>query len=681
MKKRFLFLVLVSLLMVSCGNDNSKQIAAAKKAEYAKIETAMGFLSDGNYDEAYTQFGYLKNSLVYYKSEAIYGYTWSSMLKYMNDLIGNLTDILNAVSGQLNAGAAKSPAERQKMVIKLLGEYQTQGGGGIIGNAITSLIQGFVKNFNNWDSSIKEIKKIGHLNFKIKSLPVTIMNTATIMDLGGEHDMGEVYFLDASFNLAMAWLNFFDSIDFNINIMDTKLTSYAVNYLFPLFNEKNVKVAPVLMNVITLLLNDNPSLFSLDKNSGTEKTKLARDEFYQTFKSFADTIREIKKEKDDQSDDIIQYKYDKQNNIEYAVFNIKEINLSTSAIPGGDKLGNVTISKTGVLEMNIGPDSKGISMADRLDKIANNFTSGGAPISWAQDIAPIVSSILVMVLNSGMLNSLIQSAISGMGSDNSLGDSLNSIMGSDLINEDLITGILTGFIPDSIQLDFGGFYNNPPNYRDLLPAWTNGLTKEVLGADGKKEVWPADVFMLEYECGDSSKSVTSPTGALGPLLYDDFVCNNKYSLAVSNGPDVTTMIKDTDHFQTTNWIWQRYINSSNGITTDTTTQYVYYIPPIITAGTSDAEDAYQGFTKDGVDSIIPYMYFKDPTFGKLLYIKMSPLGFSEAQWANLEECNEIKDNFGLPNNKCLNAALGKLLSDLINSLNLADSLAIGVTPK
>ena len=680
MKKGLLLLIIVSLFMVSCGNDDAAKIEEAKKAELVKLNAAISYLEDGNYETAYISFGLLSKELVYYKAEALYGHIWSSMLFELNKLVDDVATLLTTVSGAARP-TSQSPEEQKKMIIQMLGEYKTQGGGGTIGTILSGMLTKFFGKFNKWDEEIKEIEKIKHLNFNIDSLPVTIMNLTTIMDFGGEHDMGEVYFLDALFNTTMAWINFINSIDFNINILDQVLLQYATNYIIPKFSEENVKVMPIIIHTLTLLLNDNPTLFNLDKNGGIEKTKLARDEFFTSFKSFADTIREIKSEKDDQSNDLIEYQYDKENNKEYAVFNIKDINLSTSAVPGGDQLGNVTISKEGELKLNIGEDATGTSMADRLDKIANNFTTNGERISWAQDIAPILSSLIVMILNSGMLNSVIEAAVSGAGDDNSMGDSLNSIMGSDLINEDLITGVLTGFIPDIIQLDFGSFYNNPPNYRELLPAWTSGLTAPAIGMDGKKVWWPADEFVLEFECGDSTKPIISPTGAIGPLLIDSFVCNNKYSLAVSQGADVTNIMNDTAHFQKSSWIWKEYKYYSDDDTATIADSPINNIPPIITSQTTNPDETYQGYTTDGVESIIPYMYFKDPTFGSLIYLKMAPLNFKDNQWDQLEECNAIKENFGLPDNKCLNASLGKLLSDLINSLNLADSLAIGVSSR
>ena len=655
---KIIFLTVFAFLIASCGSKTDPTLQA-KKAEYSKLTVAMGFLEEGDYENAKFAFGNLRKELKFYKGEAVYGYTWSDILLYVNNLADQLTVLLNSISGAMSKS---SSPEIQKEQLKQFIEsnFQTQGNTTIVGSVISGYLHKFEQKIEGWNDNFKEVEKIGHLNFKIDKIPIDILGL-NLMDLVGGHDMGEEYVMEAGMNLLLGWLYFFDSVDFNIDILSGDTLDYLLDYIVPAFSDKNKKIAPLILYTATYILNKNPTFLGLSEN-GTEKASKAKDYFHYTFLYFAKAIREIESEKGDQSDDFIAYEYDSDKNKEYAVFNIKNLDLSTGSIPGAGSVANITIKSTGQLKLFIGND-----MDKKFDKIAANFETGSEPISWANDIAPILSSFIVMVLKSGMLNDIINSAMNS--DDSGMGNSFSQIVNSDLIDEDLVSDLLTGLIPDFIQIDFGSFYNNLPNYRDMFPVWTNGITREV---DGKYRA--NDVFDIEYECGDNTKSIFDPKGPLGPIMENSFVCNGVYTKTVYGDTDFTSYLVDSQHFDKNSWVWDRYLNYSSYVTKQE--PGISFLPPLITLQTKNPSDIYKEITKDGVKSVIPYLDFPNPSFNGLLLIRMSPLNFNDIQRADLSECKNIWDTFGKPSNKCLNAALGQLLSGIISSLNLGDHLTI-----
>ena len=654
--KILLLILFFSIISCSGGVDPTVQ---AKKDEQAQLKIAIDFLEQGDYETSQFYFKKLETELKYYKGEAIYGYTLSNIMKYVNDLADQLTVLLTSISGSMATGGTgiKNEEELKQFLTEA---FNTQGNSTIVGSIISGYLYKFEEQFKKWNENLQKIEKIGHLDFKIDKIPIQILGI-NLMDLVGEHDMGEEYLMSAGMNLMLGWLFFFDSIDYNVDILNGDTLDYILNYTVPGFSDKNKKIAPLVIYTITYILNKNQSFLGLSEN-GAEKASTARDYFHYSYAYFAKAIRELRSEKDDQSDDFIAYEVDTEKNAEYAIFNITNLDLSTGSIPGADGVANISIKSSGQLKLFIGND-----MDKKFDKIAANFTTGGEPISWANDIAPILSSIIVMVLKSGMLNDIINSAMS---SDSSgMSDSLSSIINSDLIDESLVTDLLTGLIPDFIQIDFGSFYNNPPNYRDMFPVWTNGITKEV--DDKFRE---NDVFLMEYECGDTTKSIFDSKGPMGPIMENSFVCNSVYSKIAYNDEDYRNYTIDSNHFDKNSWVWDRFLHYSTYVTKEE--QGINFLPPIITAQTQNPEEQYIEITKDGIKSIIPYLYFPDSSFNGLLLIRMSPLNFTDTERGELSECETIWDTFGKPSNKCLNVALGKLLSGIISSLSLGDHLVI-----
>lgn len=459
-------------------------------------------------------------------------------------------------------------------------------------------------------------------------------------------------------------MHFFCSIDFDLNILDEKLLNFLFKYFLPRITDDNYKKIPLLLNAFTLILNNNPSFLGLESSTGVSESQTARGDFQFAYSEFANAIAEVKNEKDDQQDDIIAYYVDEDGN-EYAIFNIHDLNFSTGdigGVPGGNEIPNVTISTEGKLMLNIGNDLEG-----RLRKLSANFKPGGPAISWAEDIAPIVSALTVMIIRSGMLNSIIESALSQMGDEYSdIKDMINSILSSNLIDENMITGLLTGFIPDFIAFKFGDFYNSPPNYRDLFPAWTKGITTKIF--EGSKPVTvPTDYFIFEYECADPARPITDVAGQLGPLMVDSFVCNDPYKQALEDaGSDWSGDLADQPHFTENGWVYQQYTGQEGVIDT---------IEPL-----SHLNKTYEGFTEDGYKGLLPYMYFPDPSLNHLVMIKLKALLSGDVDASKLEECSDMIDTYAEPEgstgNKCLNFALNKVFSQILSTLNLANSLVI-----
>ena len=650
-KGKIVVLVVLGLFLFLGGCGKKSDDEAEKQAIQQKINVAKTYLSQGKYKDAEDKFLALKEeNPKYYKGEIYYGYGVSLMLADINEYVDQIVSLLGAIP----SGSLSSPNFYNKILPQLEMRFRTSGAS-FVNNFIATLID----KLNTWDKPFADVEKVGSLNFKINKLPIQVAGL-TVMDLGGEHDMGEVHFIRGVLNILLGWTYFFNSINYYFSITDGKLLSFLTGYLLPKLTAKGGKKIPPVINAVTLLLNDNPTTFLALAPNGVQESQTARAKFQLAYAEFADTIAEIKSEKDSQSDDIIAYEKDSDGN-EYAVFNIKDLNLSTSdiGIPGANgKLPAVTVSTTGKLRLNIGN-----GMEDILRRISDDFKVGGKDISWANDIAPLLSAITVMVLKSGMLNDMLKQAAKTTGGN--AGSMIDSLLNSDLLNEDLITGVLTGFIPDFIKLNFGKFYNNPKPIRDLLPVWTDGITTYY-----NKVTYPTDYFALEYECGDYSYPITDVRGQIGPLLVDSIVCNKTYYDAVKNfesSHGVTNptapSLEDKDHFSSNDWIGSKISEGA------------FSIHPI-------GIEEYTGFTGDGFEGILPYLYFPDPSLNHLIKIKLAPV-IQGGDTSKLKECQDIQviDQFNEPTadyrgNKCLNYALNKIFSGIINTLGMANHLVI-----
>ncbi len=647
-----------SLGMGGCGKKEHKE--DPEKAETRQqITVAKGYLSDGEYDLAYEEFK--KITMMhngagpkYYRGEAFYGLGLSLMLKNINDIVNQISGLLGGLGAIMNQPVS-SPDYEKEIILNEINKFEPQGGTDTL---VKSFMDSFIDMFENWKKAFNEVKQVGKLNFVISPFPV-YFGKMKIMDLSGEHDMGEVYFINATLNIILGWLYFFRSANYEINITDPRLINFLVKYLLPKITDKNSKKIPLIMNAVTLLLNVSPNFLTL-AGDGVKSSQTARADFQTAYADFANTIVEIRSETDDQKDDIIQY-YKDDKGREFAVFNIHDLNLSTSVIPGnigGEEIPSVTISPENKLMLNIGN-----GMEEKLRKASDNFKPGGPAVSWAEDIAPIVSALAVMILKSGMLNDLIESALSQLGDSNkNIKDMIESILNSDIIDENMITGILTGFIPDFIAFKFGDFYNNPPagGYRSLLPAWTDGI--EVYENDA---TYPTDYFILEYECADPTKPIYDVRGPLGPLLVDSIVCNSTYY----NTEGVTaTTARDQSHFTHSGWVYKEYSDTVSGV--------IQNIKPL-----DEVSEEYQGFSEDSFPGILPYIYFPDPSLDGLILLKLRPLIDNSVDVDKLQECSGMLDDWAKPSpgpdgNKCLNFAINKVFTTLINTLNLADSLVI-----
>ena len=658
-------LALAGFLFVGLGCSKSNNDDSKERQEILhQIDVGKQYLSTADYENADKAFSSLiaGDGPKYYKSEAYYGYVLSNMLYQINNAVNDISALLGSLGTMLNQGATQSSPELEKKIF--IQDFREMAGG--TDTIIKSFMRNLIDPIENWSSKLAKIEDIGHLEFTISPFPVKI-GQFKIMDISGEHDMGEVHFLEASLNILLGWLHFFMSASYDINILDTTTDYFILYYLLPGIQDDDVAKVPLIINTLTLLLNRNDTFLALAKPGGVQQSRTARADFQLAWKEFADTIAEIENEKDDQSDDLIAYEKDQDGN-EYAVFNIKDIDLSTSVIGAGGSEGGVprvTISSQGKLRLNIGN-----GMEDRLRKISANFEAGpGAPlVTWANDVAPVISALVVMILKSGMLNSVIESALGSMGSSNQqIKDLINTLMNSNLINEDTVTGLLTGLIPDFVAFKFGDFYNNPIDYRDLLPAWTEGIAQPVQPIEIDSTVitkFPTDYFLFEYECGDPAKPITDVTGQLGPLMVDSFVCNDQYYSAVTPQTGGEVKLTDMGHFGKNGWVYCQHITSDvvNKIE----------IHPL------DPDAPYQGFSADGFTGILPYIYFPDPSFDHLIELKLQYLDYNNY---NVDECKAMDRDFAEPSadykgNKCMNFALNKVFSTLINSLNLANSLAI-----
>ena len=373
--------------------------------EYLKARNTLEPLLDETKD-----IGVALNHNLVAKDQARYSYVMANSLNQINEWI-NTTSLILGIA--VDAGLFGAPGVDDGFNPAAL---STLGGSGLVAGALDSMLDSFSDFFSKNSKILQEIKKnpdfsINYLHLPLKFDAVGI----TVMDLLGEHDLGEVYFLDAVYLLADAVMKTILAVDFTISFKATDLPlGYIGDRVQAEFDSENPAYMDLLSNLTALILHKQRKLLGLA--SGPVMTE-AGTLYAASFASLGSAIDTILAETDDQSDDLVA-RLEKDDEI-YLKLNID--------------FGNIVVIDLETLE------NLEFLVTDELQAALDNIQAAfageaGKRVSWARDIVPVLSVIAAALVRSGFVEVLLDAALDLSGSDPAAVGDISGLLNSDLIN-------------------------------------------------------------------------------------------------------------------------------------------------------------------------------------------------------------------------------------------------------
>lgn len=377
-----------------------------------------------------------------------------------------------------------------------------------------------------------------------------------IMDAGGVYDAATIDLLYGMTRAILSTFYMIESQDYGFNTSD--VLNYALLSVdgHPISTFSDRPLNAVF-NLAAVLLGTSPRFLSLDTEKGKKSMVDAGAGFGEGVSSLLSAVAKMKKRTGDQSQHMIEYKVKADGQDDAIIVHMKFKNLG---IPGIDakKLENLQI-----------PLRKDILSG--LEHIRDNLKQvAGVRVNLQDDVFPIVALGATVLLGSGAFDALIHAALGG--SDPKLAEQIQAGIGLITKNRDYLLGILVSLVPVIIELDLGYIFANPKGLREVMPAWIQ--PEKLAGAEGKDALKPFTTATLvyEFECRDGSNPL-----AMRPK--EAYLC---------------TEVTDTAHFAAA---------VTNNVTMNN------YGP------------LWEGrIEPDGIRAKTPYIGFKDPSFGGLLYL-------------------------------------------------------------
>lgn len=500
-------------------------------------------------------------------------------------------------------------------IMKLLGPSQTGGISSIIKNFLEDALISTLRAHLDCSDGIcfDLIEKDESFQFTASSIPlklsvggVPVIN----LDFGGRFNLGEVYFLEAVFSGIVGFCEIMYTVDLNVSILQ------LADFLFKPGVLSAISEDPLngLMRLIASVLNTNPNF--LGYNGMKEYLASSQERIVNAFESEQNSITHVL-QKGYEEDTILTVHRDKSNTIIFRFHN----KLSPQETP--EKCEGVSGGRNICVEINITPE-----LTTAIENLKKAFTTPGQFASWAGEIAPVVAVLFQTLIDSGILLNILEYLLVFVevgAEQKEVIDFLKGFLTPGTISYELIWGLLTAVLPDVIQLSpatlFESARNNKFSIRHILPIWTK------YNNSYPSTITDADTIWLEWECG---------TKTVPPHMYPSLPDKTKLDdlgigIPVICKKDIP--LTDSGHF-TDN------IPAGDGI-------------------------SLVALSSDGIPSVLPYIYIKDPTFGNGLKVNLSNLPSpynsitcgGESQWH-------------IPRSNCeINAVLHGLFSSIINLLS------------
>lgn len=577
--------LVVALVAVSCGVEETEDPRIAQVKTYA--DECRTQLAAGNYEHAKNAaYNVVKGSLLSVNDvvteQAAFCYTTANTLSKINEVTKNIESQLGLVAGLLNGnggGLSLSPQGIHKLADDYLNgrlDKQTQGAIGLFLDSYLGPIQSLLEENQEL---LKLIIAKKRFQWQIDSLPLKIADKELI-NAAGRYDMGEVYLLYGLTRAILATFYTVQSQDYSINLT---IVQYALtvnadagvdNPLLGLMDNP----ARALVNAVAVLMGTSPKFLALDSRVGTEKMKSAGEGFADGFDSILKAVNAMKKRPDAvQAEHIVEFK--RENDQDYFVLHMKFTNL----VP------LVDLQKFDGISIPLRED-----VLASLENLAKDFSgASGVNTNLQRDIFPIIALVAVVLINSGAFQELINLATGT--ADAATQETIDKALSLVASNPDFILAALVGVVPVEIECDFGHIFKNPVGLRDVFPAW---VQPDAFGNDLESlKPLTTSTIVYSYECVEDTD----------PIQTGDLLC-----------PTAT----DKDHFQPANDAPYVY-RAADGSTWVSPQATWHNFPGAGNFGT--LWDANTPSPKDGIQTGIPYIGWKDASFGGLVYLDVTTI--------------------------------------------------------
>lgn len=503
-------------------------------------------------------------------------------------------------------------------ILSLLGDQQTAGG-------ITFIIRNFLENAlistlrTHLDCSdgicFDEIEKDESFEFSVESLPLKLsVSGVSVVDLdfGGRFNLGEVYFLEALFSGIVGFCEIIYTIDLNINILP------LAKFLFKEGIMSSISSDPFngILRLLASLLNTNSNF--LGYNGASEYLSSSKERIINAFESELISINHVLG-KGYEDDTILTVHKDKPDTIIFR-FNNK---LHPAETPR--KCEGVSGGRNVCIEIKISKE-----LLNAIERLKRSFTTPGEFASWAGEIAPVIAVLFQTLIDSGILLDILNYVLAfiEIGEEQeSLINTVKTFLTPGNFSYEILWGALTAVIQDVVQISPATLFESAKNgrfsIRGVLPVWTKYKTSY------PSDITSADTFWLEWECG--TKTVPPQ---LYPDLPDKSVLDDRgIGLPILCKEEVS--LTDSGHFEDENIPLGDNVKIGNPL------------------------------SQDGVKSILPYIYLKDPTFGGGLKVNLLNLPSPY----NSITCGGVS-GWNVPKTNCeINAIFHGIFSGLISLLS------------
>ncbi|GEM_PF-4876612 len=571
-------ILLFSLLISGCKGKSEE------KKSYTQI--AKGYLEKGSYDLAAQYYDKaLKENPE--NGEALTG----SAISHFLSLTLDFADYLASVSG---INRSKGIPHGSFDIMGTRTEKED------ILEVAKKIMSGFLVRWEEMDRLLDIAKERGG-DLRIKTLPV-LWNMQKVMELGGKIDRTDIYFLSILSKIFLSTVKFILSQELDLDI-------YGIYTQYVHLKDKRINGEPVptpliLMNIIVQQLNDpelkflHLSEWDLDQD-GTPDGK----EFY-TYpltgltEAYKDLMKLIETGlAEPLSDDQVVIVLDQKRGEEFSKItgdqNFK--NMFTSIKYDVVLYNRLYVNNT-TASVNLFLDENGISALKRIYSHLTTHTP--ERLSLNGDIFPVLADIVSSLLDFVAKTKIVE-----------LPDMVKKFLSIGTLYPGTIYGLLTGFIPDVINLDLRTFFANPVSFRVLLPPW-------------RKDPYNSDenLFFLEWDT----------TVPYEPGVLSQYPLNGPYGIILPK--DIPP--EDVDHF----------------------TAGVYH------------EELYRGYgikriLKDTLATPLPYISFRNnnASFNGLLYLDFANDKKAINDILNLEDyygTTDYPDEFSPATARDFNALIG-----------------------
>ena len=211
------------------------------------------------------------------------------------------------------------------------------------------------------------------------------------------------------------------------------------------------------------------------------------------------------------------------------------------------------------------------NVLESLERVRASTAGVGVRAHLQKDIFPIVSLLSVVALRSGLLDAVLSDMLGLLEPD--VADDLSSTLEFGRQSQDHFLMLMLSAVPMDVELDLGIHYAHPIDLRDIAPGWFQPAPDE--NNRFYMEDFTTATMVYSYECDEDPLFSDVPTRFLCPK--DAALSDRGHFEDLGTEP----WIEVVDNFGAT---WEGRIDN------------------------------------DGIQSRFPYIGFKDPTMGGILYV-------------------------------------------------------------